>query len=233
MVKDSTLRWNFPQRSKVAYIQICSPIIIDSCDQHIYFDLLILQLHDITAKMTFSFSHLFISLLGYLISSVASTPTNVWPRSITSRDTQQVGLPGAVYICTGKNFQGDCGWNQPSTECRIVGTGTQAPNSIGPDPGGFCELFDTADCSGQPLSTIRFPGSGEGFDGVVAGLRCSADLSRRTPAQAANVALHRDDRRLAGGVGSMERKRVKEQIEAMQKDGFSQGLIGLKKRMYY
>lgn len=168
-----------------------------------------------------------------LLGLAASTPTNASPRSIEARAPWQVGLPGAVYVCTGRYFQGDCGWNQPSTECRIVGAGNQAPNSIGPDPGGFCELFETADCSGRPLVTIRFPGTGSGFDNTVKGLKCSPELSRRTPGQAANIALHRDDRRLAGGVGSMERKQVKEQIEAMEKDGFSQGLIGLKKRVYY
>jgi hypothetical protein len=39
--------------------------------------------------------------------------------------------------------------------------------------------------------------------------------------------------RLAGGVGSLERKAHEKEIMRMEKDGFRYGLIGLKKDVYY
>ena len=49
-----------------------------------------------------------------------------------------------------------------------------------------------------------------------------------------SIALMSDaDPRLAGGVGSMERKKLGKIMEQMEKDGFKQGMIGLKKGHYY
>ncbi|KAF2192154.1 hypothetical protein K469DRAFT_479550, partial [Zopfia rhizophila CBS 207.26] len=74
------------------------------------------------------------------------------------RHHQRRGLPGAVYICTMPQFRGICGWVMPSSECHIPGTGTQAPQSIGPDPGGFCVLYEKADCTGNQVKQLQFPG---------------------------------------------------------------------------
>lgn len=41
------------------------------------------------------------------------------------------------------------------------------------------------------------------------------------------------DPRLAGGVGSMDRREHLEEIRAMEEDNFSEGLIGLRKGVYY
>lgn len=41
------------------------------------------------------------------------------------------------------------------------------------------------------------------------------------------------DPRLSGGVGSAERKKLRKVMEQMEKDGFRQGMIGLKKGHYY
>ena len=67
-------------------------------------------------------------------------------------------------------------------------------------------------------------GVGVGISGTVAPqANASADLTL--------VSLPAD--RLAGGVGSLERKAHLKEIQAMEKDGFNEGLIGLKKGMYY
>ncbi|KAH7119930.1 hypothetical protein B0J11DRAFT_72473 [Dendryphion nanum] len=184
--------------------------------------------------MQFITSTLWPVLLVLFISSVTASPSYLWPRSLSSRSLHKRGLPGAVYICTGNNFQGNCGWNQPSTQCRIVGTGKFAPKSIGPDPGGFCNLYTSGDCTGNQIQTLRFPGAGNGFPDNLGSLQCFSEGTSNVAEQAIGTAsFNRDDKRLAGGVGSMERKRLKEQIEAMEKDGFSEGMIGLKKKMYY
>ncbi|KAH6620233.1 hypothetical protein C7974DRAFT_228674 [Boeremia exigua] len=145
---------------------------------------------------------------------------------------QRRGLPGAVYTCTGENFSGDCGWSLPTTNCRIA-----TAKSIGPDPGGYCTLYRKFDCT-DSVRTLRFPGAssdlpkymsfkcgvGVGISGTVAPqAQANPDLSLK--------ALPAD--RLAGGVGSLERKAYLKELQAMEKDGFSEGLIGLKKDMYY
>ncbi|KAJ8111624.1 hypothetical protein OPT61_g5823 [Boeremia exigua] len=145
---------------------------------------------------------------------------------------QARGLPGAVYTCTGENFSGACGWSLPTTNCRIA-----TAKSIGPDPGGYCTLYKKFDCTGS-VRTLQFPGAssdlpqymsfkcgvGIGISGTVAPqAKGNPDLSLK--------ALPSD--RLAGGVGSDERKAHLKELQAMEKDGFSEGMIGLKKDMYY
>lgn len=182
-----------------------------------------------------------------LISSTSAAPSRLHRR----------GLPGAVYICTGPNFTGDCGWLMPNSgSCHIAGTGENTPQSVGPDPGGSCVLFEKADCTGNQELTLRFPGQGGDLP-TFGGVKCFADGQPRDDGagivqnggaagsgiaasaasglagagfgpQAAEV-----DVRLAGGVGSVDRKEVQQQVEAMEADGFSQGMIGLKKGVYY
>ena len=132
----------------------------------------------------------------------------------------------------------------PSNECRIPGTGDGAPESIGPDPGGFCILYEKATCEGDQVATLRFPGLGSGLP-TFGGLKCFAN-----GAQANMTGIVQNggfagsgiaptgkngagDARLAGGVGSKRRKELKNIIAAMEEDGFSQGMIGLEKGIYY
>ncbi|KAF2020348.1 hypothetical protein BU24DRAFT_127 [Aaosphaeria arxii CBS 175.79] len=159
--------------------------------------------------------------------------------SYSSKLLSKRGLPGAVYICTDPNFRGDCGWVAPSQECRIAGTGLQAPESIGPDPGGFCVLYADAACKGNQIATLRFPGIGSGVPAFSA-IRCLGvqQEATKTANRLSNTAqalkgVTQDDPRLAGGVGSMSRKRIKAQMERMEQDGFSEGLIGLRPGEYY
>ena len=127
------------------------------------------------------------------------------------------GLPGAVYTCAGENFSEGCAWSLPTTNCRIA-----TAKSIGPDPGGYCTLYKKFDCT-ESVRTLRFPGAstrlpeymsfkcgvGVGISGTVAPqANASADLTL--------VSLPAD--RLAGGVGSLERKAHLKEIQAMEKD---------------
>ncbi|PSN59331.1 hypothetical protein BS50DRAFT_447472, partial [Corynespora cassiicola Philippines] len=155
-----------------------------------------------------------------LIPSTSAAPSRLHRR----------GLPGAVYICTGPNFTGDCGWLMPNSgSCHIAGTGENTPQSVGPDPGGSCVLFEKADCTGNQELTLRFPGQGGDLP-TFGGVKCFADGQPRD--DGAGIAAEVDVR-LAGGIGSVDRKEVQQQVEAMEADGFSQGMIGLKKGVYY
>ncbi|KAF2438810.1 hypothetical protein P171DRAFT_339523, partial [Karstenula rhodostoma CBS 690.94] len=151
------------------------------------------------------------------------------------------GLPGAVYICTGDNFRGDCAWTAPSNRCHIAGTGSNSARSIGPDENGFCVLFEKATCTGAQVKTLRFPGQVSNMPTFMS-LKCFSDgngASANATASAGDGArvdsniLPDADPRLAGGVGSMERKNLGDVMKQMEKDGFKQGMIGLKKGHYY
>lgn len=67
-------------------------------------------------------------------------------------------------------------------------------------------------------------GVGVGISGTVAP-QASANTELSSKALPAD--------KLAGGVGSLERKAHLKEIQAMEKDGFSEGLIGLKAGVYY
>lgn len=165
-------------------------------------------------------------LYFFILLQTIFTSSNALP------SLQRRGLPGAVYTCSSENFSGSCGWSLPTTNCRIA-----SAQSIGPDPGGYCTLYKNFDCT-DSVRTLRFPGAssslpkymsfkcgvGVGISGTVAPqAKANPDLSLK--------ALPAD--RLAGGVGSTERKAHLKELQAMEKDGFSEGLIGLRKDMYY
>jgi hypothetical protein len=141
------------------------------------------------------------------------------------------GLPGAVYTCDGNNFAGNCAWSTPTPNCRIA-----SAVSIGPDPGGQCTLYSKFDCTGE-VKTIRFPGMGSNLPKYQSFMCKRDDGLKETPASAPNGtgvgALGLPAARLAGGVGSLERKANEKEIMKMEADGFKYGLIGLKKNVYY
>ncbi|KAF9735192.1 hypothetical protein PMIN06_010803 [Paraphaeosphaeria minitans] len=148
------------------------------------------------------------------------------------------GIPGAVYICTSDNFRGDCAWTAPSNQCHIAGTGNNSARSIGPDEDGFCILFEKATCTGTQVKTLRFPGQASNMPTFMS-LKCFSDGNRHgsranvTATAATSNIIPDADPRLSGGVGSMERKNLENVMEQMEKDGFRQGMIGLKKGHYY
>ncbi|KAF1918030.1 hypothetical protein BDU57DRAFT_184728 [Ampelomyces quisqualis] len=63
----------------------------------------------------------------------------------------------------GQDFQptSSCVWQGPrGAKCMTFPEVKERPLSIGPDPGGVCELFKSLDCTGEP---VRFRGSGFDF----------------------------------------------------------------------
>ncbi|KAF2857024.1 hypothetical protein T440DRAFT_16521 [Plenodomus tracheiphilus IPT5] len=169
----------------------------------------------------------FITLVTLVITILAAllTPTSAQP-SIYRR-----GLPGAYYTCVSENFAGPdgCGWTSPTERCRAQGG--SGIKSLGPDPGTICSLFRSFDCTGSAIKSISFPGLGSGLPNFGS---FSCKMDGKAQAKAANVkekAL--DPGLLSGGVGSADRREHAEEIRAMEEDGFSEGLIGLKKDMYY
>ncbi|KAK7189331.1 hypothetical protein DPSP01_012372 [Paraphaeosphaeria sporulosa] len=159
------------------------------------------------------------------------------PASHTHRFRKR-GLPGAVYICTSDNFRGDCAWTAPNNRCHIAGTGNNSARSIGPDEDGFCVLFEKATCTGTQVKTLRFPGQASNMPTFMS-LKCFSDgngngaRANATATAVTSNILPDADPRLSGGVGSMERKNLENVMEQMEKDGFRQGMIGLKKGHYY
>jgi hypothetical protein len=163
---------------------------------------------------------------------------SVAPRSTRLR---RRGLPGAVYICTDQNFRGDCSWIAPNSKCHITGTGEFAPESIGPDPDGHCILYEKATCTGNEIETLRFPGRATGMPAFM-GLKCFTDTQGASGnssgfslngTSVGSTSLADADPRLMGGAGSLDAKQLSGVLSAMAKDGFKEGMIGLKKGHYY
>ncbi|KAF2275792.1 uncharacterized protein EI97DRAFT_378520 [Westerdykella ornata] len=112
----------------------------------------------------------------HLITMTAASPLRSTPAQSPSPIAifPKRGLPGGVYICTGPDFTGYCGWNDPSSQCRIPGTGVQTPRSIGPDENGTCLLYSRGGCTGTIIASLRYPGLGSGVP-EFASMRCFAD----------------------------------------------------------
>jgi hypothetical protein len=112
--------------------------------------------------------------------------------------------------------------------------GPQAIQSIGPDPDGYCFLYKRFDCTESSGDTIvnfpglSAPGSVPKFPDFQS-MMCFARAAKR-----ADVGVDvKVKQLLAGGVGSADREAHKDEIEAMENDGFSEGVIGLNKGVYY
>lgn len=110
--------------------------------------------------------------------------------------------------------------------------------SIGPDPDGTCTLYKKFDCTDE-VRTITFPGMAGGLPKFTA-FKCMPNanamprgINSTRPGALAKTLDPLADPRLAGGFGSVERMHQLEQIKAMEADGFKDGLIGLKKGVYY
>jgi hypothetical protein len=74
------------------------------------------------------------------------------------------------------------------------------------------------------------------------GLKCFADgqsamgnstMLAQNGTLATGRRLTEADPRLAGGFGSLDAKQLSQVLEDMEKDGFKEGMIGLKKGHYY
>ncbi|KAF2000230.1 hypothetical protein P154DRAFT_492300 [Amniculicola lignicola CBS 123094] len=181
-----------------------------------------------------------------LTTTITALPSSLHPHlhKYPTLTLSKRGLPGAVYICTSPNFTGDCGWIMPSSAatCHIPGTGSQAPQSIGPDPGGVCTLYSSFECSGSIVATLKFPGLSSNLP-TFGSLKCASDtvtgfnngttITLTGPDGGGLEFKRKGDPRLAGGVGSKKRKEVEGLIQEMERDGFREGMIGLEKGVYY
>ena len=165
----------------------------------------------------------------------ASALPSFWPRrSFPQVNLRKRGLPGAVYICNDSDFKGDCSWIEPADaeKCHIAGTGNEAPLSIGPDPGGYCVLYEKSDCTGREIVTLKFPGYSASQVPSFGGLKCFVgDGAGHNTTMGGSVDAVAA--RLDGGTGSLKNRQLGEVLAAMKKDGFSEGFIGLEKRTYY
>ena len=70
------------------------------------------------------------------------------------------GMPGGVYYCDQPKFRGKCYWLPQSNLCyHSTLTGDGAPDSIGPDKGGYCIIYQDKKCSEETkIREIRYPG---------------------------------------------------------------------------
>ncbi|KAF2242897.1 hypothetical protein BU26DRAFT_570325 [Trematosphaeria pertusa] len=76
-----------------------------------------------------------------------------------ARPKKPAGMPGGVYFCNQPKFRGECAWRPQSNYCYISGTGDEAPDSIGPDKGGYCIIYQDDKCGEETkIREIRYPG---------------------------------------------------------------------------
>ena len=106
------------------------------------------------------------TILPLLATSITAAPQG--PSELSSH-----GLPGAFYLCTSPNWTGSCAWNRPGSGCRIAGTGSQPPQSIDPDEGGYCILYKDVKCK-QQVEKLTYPGKLDGLPEFTA-VKCFAD----------------------------------------------------------
>ncbi|EUC47036.1 hypothetical protein COCMIDRAFT_91187 [Bipolaris oryzae ATCC 44560] len=142
--------------------------------------------------------------------------------SSISRFTRR-GLPGAYYTCTDPNFSGACSWTQPNTDCHIQGS-PEGIESLGPDEGTLCTLWPGFDCSGNPITSLRFPGIATGLP-KFGSFNCSV-MGNNQRNQAEALAM-------VGGV-ALDNGEIREfGLKTVDGKGREQGMIGLKKGVYY
>ncbi|KAF2132101.1 hypothetical protein P153DRAFT_184260 [Dothidotthia symphoricarpi CBS 119687] len=118
-----------------------------------------------------------------ILLTFLSTPTIARPGLRTR------GLPGAVYVCDGTDFSGNCAWRPPEDNCIIV----SSAKSIGPDPDGRCTLFQKFDCTGE-VQTLDFPGAGSGLPTFQA-IKCTAnESSKRSVVEREEIGVENENR---------------------------------------
>jgi len=97
---------------------------------------------------------------------------------------------------------------------------------------------------GNQVATLRFPGLASNMP-VFGGIKCFVDgppsrnatgileLGSQVGSGILPAGKNAADPRLSGGAGSLERKKLKEVMDVMEREGFKGGMIGLKKGHYY
>jgi hypothetical protein len=164
-----------------------------------------------------------IALIALLLTiATITTTTSASP----THHLMRRGLPGAYYTCTKSNFAGECSWTQPNTECHIQGS-PGGIASLGPDQGSTCALFKNASCTGDMIRTLTFPGIATGmpefgsFKCVEQGSDGGGD--RKQVDQPTSFTQLEDAGLAFEDFG----------IKSVAMDGREEGMIGLKKGVYY
>jgi len=108
-----------------------------------------------------------------------------------------------------------------------------APESVGPDPGGFCQLFSNSGCRENPVRTLRFPGAAGGLPRFQS-IKCFKDGGfRYRPAGRVSTNPDSDeDENVRPKAGQPKLKGEVVEDSDIEDAGFdiSEGVIGLKKQ---
>ena len=115
--------------------------------------------------LAFIFGLFSLSLLAFASpTSVSATK----PPILLAQDLRPVGTPGGLYACQFENFGGTCFYNRPETlkGCSLLLIGNPnnpvayKPQSLGPDQGGYCDVFKGRVCNDQTrVKRIDYPGA--------------------------------------------------------------------------
>jgi hypothetical protein len=102
-----------------------------------------------------------------------SLPRDIHTSTLTMRDNVIVEVEPGVYICTGKNWTGNCYWeNAVPGYCHQYNLGTSS--SFGPDDGLICDIYETNNCKGSNFVPVDFPGLANGLEGNRQSWKCTS-----------------------------------------------------------
>jgi hypothetical protein len=119
-------------------LNIRSVLQLSSSTQHSYFNY-----HILTYKVYYSTMHFLHLPVLFAVSRLALASPYIC--------SPAWGKPGGFYACADKNFSGECGWFPPSDTCWRFPE-NPSPRSISPDTGGYCIIYDDAECTVQSSS---------------------------------------------------------------------------------
>lgn len=113
-----------------------------------------------------------VDFLGRPILPAVPREADIHSKTLSMRQTANVieeVLPG-VYICTGKNWTGNCYWEDAVPGyCHQYNLGKSS--SFGPDEGLICDIYDTNNCKGS-FTPIIYPGLHNGLEGNRQSWKC-------------------------------------------------------------
>ncbi len=92
----------------------------------------------------------------------------------SAANTLEKRTPGGIFICTGENYSGTCGYKvQPFNQCIVLDSPYYHNiGSFGPDRGALCRLTTSAPtCTTHGDAFIQYPGTGNlrNYNGVNVG----------------------------------------------------------------
>ncbi|CAA9965196.1 hypothetical protein CFE70_009097 [Pyrenophora teres f. teres 0-1] len=156
-----------------------------------------------------------------LVTLIAILTVSVSVSASPTHHIMRRGLPGAYYTCTDPNFSGTCSWTQPNTACHIQGGGGGI-ESLGPDQGSICTLYTRADCKGDSIKSLRFPGISTNMP-TFGSFECVKEFPAKSTEDVVAPPIP------AQGVVTSKFGLLKE----VKPKGREEGMIGLEKLTYY